>query len=241
MPVLYNNGMNTERGRQIHGKAEHEREAGNFLEALKLTDEAMIVYQEDGDLFGLCDVLSSRFLTLRHLYEKTNNEFYMVIAKKTVESAYEIAQKNSLTDGLFMPAFRLGQAHHTLNEIPEAISLYKQAIEMFKNNPPKEHNRPAVLADMKAHLSVAEYKSGDETALDRAMEALVDLTNADEPQYTKDVWMSGAHMKIAEVIAPKDPEAAQVHLTKATEIVNANPELILRKEQLAKLRQKLAL
>lgn len=241
MRVLYNTGMNTERGRVIHGKAEHEREAGNFLEALKLTDEAMIMYQEDDDLFGLCDVLSSRFLTLRHLYEKTNSDVYLIIAKKTVEAAYEIAQKKALTDGSFTPAFRLAQAHHTLNELPEAINLYLQAINLFENHPPKEHNRPAVLADMKGQLAIAEYKNGDEAALDRAMEALSDLMNSDEPQYNKDVWVSGAHMKIAEAVATKDPESARVHLNKAHEIISANPELVLRKGQLAKLRQKLSL
>src|SRR5258706_875491 len=100
--------MAVSKGRQIHGQAEQARERGEFLTALKLTDEALLVYQEENDWFGFCDVLGSRVITLLHLYEQTNREEYLVIAKHTGMSAVEIAEKTNDLANTIMPHVNLG-------------------------------------------------------------------------------------------------------------------------------------
>lgn len=226
--------MNSEKGRQIHTQAEHAREDGQFLEALKFTDEAMLAYQADGDQLGFAEVLASRFLTLRHLYEKTGDQSYLILAKYTVMASVEIAEKGDDQSAIALPKFNLAKVQQELGETSKAVESYKQALEIMKTNPPKEHAREGVIADMENHLAIAEYQNGDDTALERAEQAIQRLSHTDEPKYNKDVWMSGGYMRLAEATKNKD------YLIKAKEIADTNPDLKLRREQIAKLEQKLS-
>lgn len=226
--------MTSQNGRSIHAQAEHAREDGEFLQALKFTDEAMLAYSEDKDLAGFAEILASRFLTLRHLSDSTGDKNFLIIAKHTVMSSVEIAEKSADQSATALPKFNLAKIHEELGELDEAIKVYKEAISIMKANAPKEHDRPAVIFDMENHLSVAEYKNGDQSAEQRAITAIESLRATNEPQYTKDVWMSGGYMRLAEATKNKE------YLTKAQEIIDANEELVLRKKQLEKLSQKLA-
>ena len=226
------------KGRILHSKAEQAREKGNFQEALELTDQALIKYQEESSVLGFAEIQASRFLTLRHLFEKTNDQNYLILAKHSALSAVEIAQKNGNKEALVLPLFNLAKAQETLGELSKAVNSYKEAVGNMINNPPKEHNKPAVLADMKVHLDTTEYKNGDKTALERAEKDLAELEQAEEMDYNKHVWTSGGHMRIAEMLKTDNPGKAQEHLQKAKEIIDADPNLTLRKTQWQKLAEK---
>jgi tetratricopeptide (TPR) repeat protein len=222
-------------GRILHGKAEQAREKGDFTQALKQTDEAMLAYQAAGDKVGFAEVLSSRFLTLRHLYDKTNDRAFLILAKNTVLSSVQIARESGDNTALALPLFNLGKAQETLGELPDAVTSYKEAVEHMTANPPQRHNRPSVLADMKVHLATAEYKTGDKAALARAEEALHELEGTDEQKYEKDVWVSGGYMRLADMLRTEDSAKGAEALRKAKEIIDSNPDLTLRKGQWDKL------
>lgn len=225
-----------ETGREVHGKVEHAREAGNFLTALQLSEQAFIAYQEEQDRFGMGDILASRSITLRLLFETSKDTSFLTRAKHDAMAGVEITRSSSEKSDLIMPLYRLGQVQEELEELSEACISYKESVEIFESFPPKEHNRPAVLNDMKVRMYVCEYKSGNEDALGSAENALVNLENDhEESRYTKDVWVSGGHMKLAEALKDKDLEGAQKHLLKAKEIIDMNPDLKLRKIQWEKL------
>ncbi len=231
--------MNSERGRQIHGKAEQTREDSDFLGALKLIDEATIVYSQDQDFLGMSEIQGSRFLTLRHLYEKTGDENFLVLAKYSAQAAVEIAEKSKILEALSMPLFNLAKAQETLGDIASAVQNYQRAIDAKEANPGEFHNRVGVMADMKGHLAIAQYKSGDTSAEAKALEAANELETSDEPKYNKDVWMSGIYMKLGETMYTADPTKAIEYLKKAKQIIDANSELKLRAEQLKKVTNKL--
>ncbi|MDP2628316.1 MAG: hypothetical protein Q8P15_00265 [Nanoarchaeota archaeon] len=225
-------------GRQLHNQAEMTREKGDFLKALELSDQAMIKYQEENNVSGFAEIQASRFLTLRHLFEKTNDQNYLILAKHSALSAVEIAQKSGNKESLAIPLFNLAKAQETLGELSEAVSSYKEAVENMTNNPPQDQNRPAVLLDMKIHLDTAEYENGDKTALESAEKDLAELEKAEEMDYNKHVWTSGGYMRIADMLRKDNFEKAKQHLQKAKEIIDADPELILRKKQWQKLSEK---
>jgi tetratricopeptide (TPR) repeat protein len=227
--------MDKETARQIHGHAEVAREQGKFLEALQFTDEALILYQEGKDDLGFAEVQASRFLTLRHLYEKTGYEGYLILAKFSAMSSVEIAQKSQNPKALAMPLYNLAKAQEDLKEYPEAIATYNKTIDAFMSNPPDQHNRPGVIADIKIHLHVCRYKNGEKEALSDILAAISELEATDEPKFNKDVWVSGGYMRLAELLKDKDSTKAQEYLQKAKEIIDANPELVLRKGQWEKL------
>ncbi len=227
--------MNSERGREIHGRAEQARESGEFLESLKLLDEATTVYAEDKDYLGMSEAQSSKYLALRHLSEKTNERQFLILAKFAALCAVEMAIASGDKTALAMPYAKLGTAYRELEQIPDAIESYRKAIENFEQNPPELHNRPAVLLDIKGHLYTVEYMNGDRSALSRAEQIIEELEKTDEIAYNKDVWLSGAHMRIAGILKDDDPEKAKVHLQKAKEIIDSNPDLKLRTGQWEKL------
>lgn len=233
--------MNSERGREIQGKAEHAREAGDFVKALELTDQATVMYAQDNDIQGLSEVQSSRLLTFRHLFEQTEKGEYLVLAKHAAEAGVEIAEKTNNPEALSMPYFNLAKAYESLSQLDLAVTYYEKAIETKEKFPGTYHNRPGVLADMKIHKSVAQYKTGHKAALADALQAVDDLQSSDEPRYNKDVWLSGAHMRIAEVLLASNKDEARKHIETAQQIVDANPELLLREKQIAKLRKKLSI
>lgn len=233
--------MNSERGREIQGQAEHAREAGEFRKALELTDQATLQYVLDGDTQGLSEVQSSRLLTLRHLFEQTGKHEYLILAKHAALTGVELAEASGNSEALSMPYFNLAKAYEAIGDTSLAVDCYKKAIKYKQKFPGKFHNRVGVLADMIGHLSIAEYKAGDITALTRAEEALDQLQASNETQYNKDVWASGAHMRIAEITSKTDHETAVKHTLAAQAIIDANPELVLRKKQIAKLREKLSI
>lgn len=240
-------------GRNFHGQAEQARERGEFAKALELTDQAMVSYQEAGDNLGFAEVQSSRFLTLRHLYEKTGDRNYLILAKYAGMASVEIAEAAGNKGALAIPYFNLAKAQESLNEHKNAVESYKKAVENQTNNPSPFHNRAAVLADMKVHLETCTYKAGDKSALERAEVSLQELEAVpvisdeefvakgkkleynEEVLYNKNVWVSGGHMRIAEILREDNPEKAKEHLQKAKEIIDSDPRLELRKKQWEKL------
>ncbi len=221
-----------QKGRDVHGKAEHARESGNFLEALQLIDEATLLYSSEHDAVGFSELQGSRFLTLRHLFEKTSDSNFLILAKHAAMSAAELAEKSNDPQSIALPYFNLAKAHESLGELPQAIEAYKKAVSAQEQNPNPLHARPAVLNDMKIHLYLCEYKNGQTDALQGAQDSLDSLeSDTTEASYTKDVWASGGHMKLAELLKATDLKSAQDHLSRAKTIIDANPDLKLRRAQ----------
>ena len=70
----------------------------------------------------------------------------------------------------------------------------------------------------------------------RALDALGELENAEESNsYFKNAWLSGAHLRIAEMVAQDNPELAKKHVEEARRIIEGDERLILRNSQLEKL------
>lgn len=231
--------MQTEKARNVHAKAEVARESGDFLLALKLTDEATIAYQEENDISGLAEIQASRFITLKHLFQKTGDKNYLILAKHAALSGVEIAETSGNPAALAIPYLNLGEAYAQLEGWQEAVKAYTTAVEHFTQSPPPTNNRPAVLLNVKSHLHQAEYKVGDKSALERAENLIPELEKQEEDSYNKNVWLSGAHMRIAEMIMGDNKENAQNHLEAAKKIIDSDERLVLRKEQWEKLNTKL--
>lgn len=249
--------MESIEGRRLHGMSAQARERGEAVEALKLGDEATATYQRDGDRLGYAESLADRAIALGHISEKSEDPFfataYLIDARNTSRSAVEVAERSGDITSLAIPYLRFGRAQENLGELNEAVESYRKAVQNMTQNPPAAHNRAAVIADFKNHLATAEYKAGDKSALERAEEGLKDFDQVEvltdeqlkaqnghlnfnqEPSYNYNVWLSGAHMRIAEMLKTDDPAEAKKHLEEAKKIIDSDPKLIIRKDQWQKL------
>ncbi len=229
----------SQEGRRIHALAEEARESGDFARALEYTDQATIIYQCDNDLLGLSEVQSSRQSTFKHLYRQTGDAVYLTLEKYAALSAVEIAEQSGIKEALGIPYHNVGKYYFEAEEFKEAVGWFKKAVENLTTYPSARHARPSVIEDIKGHQYAAEYHAGDKTALDRALGALDDLQKADEAStYNKNVWLSGAHLRIAEMLIADNPSLAREHLKNAEDIILRDERLVLRKEQLEKLKAK---
>jgi tetratricopeptide (TPR) repeat protein len=229
----------SQEGRRLHALAEEARESGDFLRALEYTDQATLVYQHDNDLLGLSEVQSSRQTTFKHLFRQTGDVIFLTLEKHAALAAVEIAEQSTITEALAIPYHNLGKYYFEAKEYQKAAEYFKKAVENLEAFPGR-HGRPSVIADIKGHQYAAQYHMGDKTALNRALAALDELTNAEEQStYNKNVWLSGAHLRIAEMLISDDPVLTKEHLKKAVDIVVNDERLILRKRQLEELTSRL--
>ncbi len=236
------------KGRILHVQANQVREIeGNLLKSLQLTDEALIAYQQDGDKQGLSELIAERAGALKHLFQQTGDEDFVIIAKAEMEASVAIASKLGNEDALAIPYFNLAKIEDELNDYTHAVIHYKEAVkrihidpnieELDPNNPAQ--NRPAMLCYVKAHLHYSENKTGDESALDKLEEVIKELEQAEETdEFIKKVWLSGSLIKLAELLKKSDQEKGREVLKKAEGIIESDERLHLRKGQLEKLKQK---
>ncbi len=224
--------MESVKGRALHAQAIDELEHGqNFQEALRLASEALAAYEADSDSLGASELLSARSNIYNHMGNKD-------AALEDAKSAVAKAENSGIAEAQAMPLFDLGKRYTEKEEYVDATDTLKRA---FGLPLPERHNRTAVKSDMKAHLAFAQYMTGDKSALGLMDEAITELTdNVGEDKYNRDVWLSGAHMRAATMLYTDEPNTAKTHLDKAKEIVEANPELVLRAKQLEELTSKLA-
>jgi len=232
----------SQEGRRLHALAEDARESGKFLEALEYTDQASLTYQKGGDLLGLAEVQSSRQSTFKHLYRATGDKVFLILEKYAAEAAVEIAKQSGIPEALGIPYHNLGKYYFEAKEYKKAADAFRKAVGNLISYPSKKHSRPSVIADIKGHQYAAEYYAGDKTALDRALEALIDLKNAKESSsYNKNAWLTGAHIRIAEMAFEDNLNLARQHAETAEKIIKEDKRLILRKYQLKKLKKLLSL
>jgi len=232
--------MTSEKGRKIHEQALAAQERGEFLTALRLEDEAMIVYGEDGDVPGFSEIQAMRTLTYRHLYEQTGYEGYLIKAKHEAMASVALAEFDEDEYSLAIPLVGLGRIMVDLSDYSHAAENFQRAVAILERYPEGKHSRKSVIADYKVHLGVALYRAGDEAALSAAEEALEELEAAtDASAYEKGVWLSGGHMKIAEAMNKVNREKATEHMRAAKKIIDSDEKLKLRLEQWNRLEERL--
>ncbi|MDD2822776.1 MAG: hypothetical protein PHQ59_01720 [Candidatus Daviesbacteria bacterium] len=227
------------KARQLLGKANEAREIEqDYLKSLEFTDQALITFQQENDPLGIAETEASRAIVFKLLYRQTSDHNFLLLAESAASAGVNIAKASNNKEALALPLFELAKIKDELGNFSEAVSLYQEAIDNMLNNPPQTHNRMSVINDMKVHLATSEYKTGDKQALNRVLEALSNLEKEpDISKYNQDAWVSGAYMRLADILKDDDPEKSRQYLYQAKEIIDNNPELKIRLSQWEKLKQ----
>lgn len=224
--------------RKIHGQALQARESGDPLSALKLADQAMVEYQKSGDKLGFAEIHADRALSMRHLWQSSDDASWLICSLHESEAAVDLAQESGDQTALAIPYFNLAKIQEDLADFETAIDSYQEAVKLITENPPASHDRDGVRADFRIHLAVCELKNGDQSAEERVLAGIKELEESNEREVSKfnfDVWMSGAYLSLAEVLNTAEPDKARRYLANAKEIIETNPKLVVRKDQLEKL------
>ena len=224
------------KGRILHAKAAKARESEQFTQSLTFNDDALFAYDAANDALGFSEGIACRSISLRVYANLHNSRRILTLAKYEMMASVDLARESCISEFLALPLYNLAQIKEDLGEFDDAVKDYKEAVGIMEKNPPEAHNRPSVLANMRVHLASCEYKAGDKTAMKRAKKALKELEVSEEPdKYSKNAWVSGGYMRIADAIKKDYPDEARNNLAKAKEVIDSNPDLTLRKKQWDKL------
>lgn len=218
--------------RELHSQSEHQREGGDLEGALLTLMSAQSAYIKAGDPRGLSECLASEVLAYRHLSERSGHKEYLDFALRAAKLSVDFAEKSGQKEALALPYHTLGKIYEDLENWPEAVNAQAKAIDAMTNNPPQEHNRPAYINEMRVHWLADRYMSGEKEVigdLDKVLDALESDTV--EPRYNRDVWLSGGYMSKATILKDDNPDEAKKAFVKAGEIIKANSDLRLRKDQ----------
>jgi len=230
--------MADSKGLLIHKKAEMARESENFLEALKLTQEALVYYIEEKNYNKLAELFSSRFLIYKHYNYSTKDEAYIVLAEQAILTGVKLSEKYGNESSNAISYFHLAELYDEFwKEYPRAIDYYNKSLAILRKNPPPGHDFPGCVQNIEAHLFYCEAKNGDYTAIERLEQAAKKIMNMKNHVYERDVWASGAYMKLASLYKGNNAEKSVRALQKAEEIINSNPKLTIRKKQLDELKK----
>jgi len=217
--------------KELHGMGSDAREKDDHLIALQLLDHAIVGYQKEDDFEGMIDALKDRTLTWKHYFLLTKDTSYAILAQKDAEAMLAIAEEKGLKDKMSTSYFRLGEVAMIHNDYSSAIVNYEKSIEHY-NGPLSE------LGDFRYHLGEALYREGQKDKGKKVMlEGLKEIQRGAKEilDFLINVWESGCHRILADLLRKDEPAEAKKHLKEAKRIVNSDERLVIRKRQVREL------
>lgn len=232
--------MRSEKGRQLHQQALDAQEKGGFLAALKLEDEAMLVYGEEKDEAGFAEIFAMRLLTLNHIGDRLGDRRFYILGTHEAAASLELAQMAGTEEQVALAHGAVGRAMNRADKFDEAADQFDKAVEILSKTK-GEHSRKSVIADFKSHAATNRLSGGQPDREQAALEALKELENAgDASDYELKVWKSGAYMRLAAGMKSNGKsEEAKRYLDMAERIAKSDEALKVRREQIAMMREKL--
>lgn len=220
-------------------RSQEARERGHFADALTACRQAFMLFVEEGDHPKASETMSSEGLTWRHLFEKEKDEAKKVDFGARAEgcqtTALRILEGHNINER-YKALYELGKLQQTLGRNEEAFKNYEAAIANFKEFPGQFRYADSVMAEMETRLYALQYSMGDKTSFSKwedAQQRLKEAENQDD--YTKNVWVSGGYMHMAEALIGSDNDKARSLLADAMTVIGDNEAYALRGRQIEAL------
>lgn len=236
----------TTAARPFHEAAEQAREAKKYPEALALYDQALIKYVAGEDIVGISELHAARSIVYRHLADQAETEMarrlWLAEVEAAVDQAVQVAKlaaEKGQPTGMALALFNQAKFYEMTENFAQAVPLFTQALEWLEKSPPPSHDRPVVVWDFKLKLALAHLEGGDPTALSAVLAALDGLAQDREvdADYSTKVWRSGGYLHLAKYFSATDKVQAQNYLAEAEKIANSDERLVIRREEILKLKK----
>jgi tetratricopeptide (TPR) repeat protein len=222
---------------KLHSFGSKLRERDIHLEALLYLNYAIIGYQKKGNYRGVVEALKDKMLTWKHLFLMTGDLIYAALSKKGAEAMLEIAKEKNLKDKFSTSYFRLGEAAVLYKNYEEASHNYKKALKYYKG-PLSEKG------DYRYHLGEVLYRLGKKKqGLNTILRGLAEIDRGAKefPSFVINVWKSGCHLRLFELLMENERVEALLHLKEAERIINSDKNLVIRRRQLEDFKKSLSL
>jgi tetratricopeptide (TPR) repeat protein len=218
--------------RDLYDRAGEVRELeDNQLEAIRLLEEAKTLFVQEQDFGGQSDTYRALFLNHKHLYLKTGDPSFRQSALDNIQNSLRIAEEHQLGHLVSRGHFGLGEAEMLFDHYDAAAFEYRRALETYAGTNVER-------GDYRYHLGDAQYRAGDkEKGKANMLHGLREIQDhrSEVDFFQGNVWESGAHLKLAELLREDSPAEAEEHLKKAKAVIDSDSRLVIRARQWADL------
>ncbi len=217
------------------GKAREETEQGNFSQAIVACQNAFHSAVSGNEWELVIHSLVDEVNAWQHLFKTKGKPEYVIRALSVATLMVQQQGIYQLKDKWAVVYYRLGTAHQLNEDYPHAIESFRQALDWFD----KSGHWPAEKEDWRVHYGEAFVLMGEKRiGLDIMYQALDELnrwsteeTVDERSSFLLNVWITGAHHKLARLLRHDDPEKAQWHLKQARAIIDQDNRLVVRKRE----------
>ncbi len=210
------------------------RERGQLPQALKILGQAVNAAAKEKDFIRMITALGERGLVWKHFHLETKDRAFLVLARKDIEAMQLISELKSVDIKRHTISFLLGQTDMLLGDFKNAIINFRKALRIFKGLSSEK-------GDWRYHLGEAYYKAGDkEKGKKTIFEGIEEIKKGSEeaPKFLCNVWLSGAFMRLADLLRLDEPKEAKKYLGQAEDIIDKTKGLVMRRRQLQRLKRK---
>lgn len=213
---------------ELSAHADFLREDGQSLLAIDTYNYAIVQFQEQKEYDKMIGALTGRLLCWKHLFYKTQAKVYAIFVQKEAEGMLEIAKTYHVTNRMHLIHFLNATAALLFEDYVTAQKEYESALAAYPTD-------SAEVGDWTAHLGEAMYRNGKkEEGKQKILEGvkIIEERSSQIDSFLRNVWVSGAYLRLAKLLRNDDPAESQKYLKMAQEIIDGDPRLVIRKQQL---------
>lgn len=225
---------------QLIESLELAREQGNYSDALKFSEQAIIFSAEEKNIELLVNALAQKLLIYFHLFEKTENQLYNDLMYGDIQTGLQLVEEQGISgQSKAVMLLRTGDYYLHKDQPQKAVDYFALAIQFI--NPDKK----AEYAEYLNKWGYAESLSGDVASGQLKIETAEKMIESDEAlrPFHKLIISSGITMRLAHCyFLAGDSAQAIEHFKKATtmaeELSNLH-SMPMRSLQIKRLQNKL--
>jgi tetratricopeptide (TPR) repeat protein len=216
---------------EVYKEAERLREEGQTLNGLNLFNIAIVEYQKQGNYIGVIKSIEGRFICWHNLFVRTKDKIYAIFAKNDADAMMEIAEEHKIFELDYQLHYYKGKTNTFLKNYYAAENEFRIAIETYPEDNSEKGDRVAYWGYV-TYLTGNKEK-GKQLLLDGIKQIEQHAEKADS--FLVHIWLSGAYLRLAEILRTDNNQEGRYYLDKAQQIINSDPRLVNRKDQLKKV------
>lgn len=211
------------------------REEARPLEAVDIYNKSIASMLSFGRRDHLAEALVGKMISWNHLAEKTGERIYLLLALNEVELLTKVDQAYDLHTPAYLMHYLKGKALQLLEEYPISMVEFGNAASLLPESDLQKGDW--IIHHGNSMMLAGKIEEGKQRIFEGLRRLKMDQERIDSFQYN--VWLSGAYIKLARALADHDREEAKLYYFFAQDVVEKDPRLIVRTQQLEKLWDKL--
>jgi hypothetical protein len=212
-------------------------EQGKFAEAIVQCESAFLRHAQEGEYANAVHSFVDKTNAWIHLFNQSKEPAYLYCAMSDIAVGRKLSHEWGAVNEFPHLIFREGTVFLASKDYASAYSRLNEAVSLIT-----DPNNPQMW-DWQAHRAIAQFLLGQHKEGKRdLLAAIAKLKHFSETAKGRterdgyEIWYSGACLKGATVLFNTDPALAEQLFECAKTVIDGNPNLLVRKMELARFK-----